>query len=256
MALYAYYKSGQKSCLTDKRLASSVKRSLAGLFFIMGLGLIMVVAFPIVKYQLFYAPKFSYVLSPIPDGFKDNYDFSSPSGESGIPLASSDTTDSEGKDLSNINNWFSDTIDFQEDDFDGTSYSLSIPELEIYNAKVIVGAQDLSENLSQYSGTAIPGKSGNTVVLGHSVLPQFFNPKNYLTIFSLLYQLELGDEIEIKYDGRSYNYLIDDIYEVQPTNLSPLSQRYDDSFLTLITCSPPGTYLRRLIVHAKLTTIK
>jgi sortase A len=254
MALYAYYKSELRSC--PKRLSSTVKRCMAGLFFVMGAGLILVVAFPIIKYQLLYAPKFSYVLSPIPDGYKDNYDFSSLIGEDSIPLASSDALGPENKDLSNINNWFSDTLDFQKDDFDGTSYFLSVPELEIYNAKVIVGAQDLSENLSQYSGTAIPGKPGNTVILGHSVLPQFFNPNNYLTIFSLLYRLELGDEIIIKYDGRSYSYLIDDIYEVQPTNLSPLAQRYDDSFLTLITCSPPGTYLRRLIVQAKLTTIK
>jgi Sortase (surface protein transpeptidase) len=134
---------------------------------------------------------------------------------------------------------------------------LSIPVLEIYDAKVIVGAQDLSENLSQYSGDCSSGQTREYCYFGGiQFCRNFFNPNNYLTIFSLLYQLELGDEIIIEYDGRSYSYLVDDIYEVQPTNLSPLAQRYDDSFLTLITCSPPGTYLRRLIVQAKLTTIK
>jgi len=98
----------------------------------------------------------------------------------------------------------------------------------------------------------MPGKTGNTVIFGHSVLPQFFTPKNYTTIFSTLYTLKIGDEITISYDGITYTYVIQYMYEVKPDNLQPLEQTYDDKYLTLITCTPPGTYLRRLIVQAVL----
>jgi len=40
--------------------------------------------------------------------------------------------------------------------------------------------------------------------------------------------------------------------EVEPEDLSILEQRFDDSYLTLVTCVPPGTYLRRLVVRARL----
>jgi sortase A len=105
----------------------------------------------------------------------------------------------------------------------------------------------------EYPGTANPGQPGNTVLFGHSVLPQFFNPKNYLTIFSTLPTLKDGDEILVNFDGVNYRYLVEEMVEVSPEDTSVLEQRYDDSYITLITCVPPGTYLRRLIVRGRLT---
>jgi len=74
-----------------------------------------------------------------------------------------------------------------------------------------------------------------------------------LTIFSTLYKLEQGDEIIVEYDKSTYKYIVEEMFEVKPTNLSVLDQRFDDKILTLITCSPPGTYLRRLIIRASLS---
>jgi len=45
------------------------------------------------------------------------------------------------------------------------------------------------------------------------------------------------------------------MYEVAPTDLSVLEQHFDGRYLTLITCSPPGTYLRRLIIKARIVEI-
>jgi sortase A len=111
---------------------------------------------------------------------------------------------------------------------------------------------DLKKSLIQYPQTALPGQLGNAVVFGHSVLPQFFNPKSYLTIFSTLYKLKQGDEIIINFDKSTYKYIIEEMYEIQPTDFSVLEQRFDNKNLTLITCSPPGTYLRRLVIKAQL----
>ena len=130
---------------------------------------------------------------------------------------------------------------------------MSIPKLKISNAVVTVGSMDLKKSLIQYPQTALPGQLGNAVIFGHSVLPQFFNPKSYLTIFSTLYKLEQGDEILIDYDNVQYEYIVDEMFEVKPTDLSVLEQRFDQKNLTLITCSPPGTYLRRLIIKTSLS---
>lgn len=131
-------------------------------------------------------------------------------------------------------------------------YSLTIPSLGIFNAIVQVGGEDLSKNLIQYGGTAYPGDFGNAVIFGHSVLPQFFNPKDYMTIFSLLPTLKYGDEILVDFDGVRYRYQVEEMVEVKPDDLAILEQRFDDSYLSMVTCVPPGTYLRRLVVRARL----
>ena len=133
-----------------------------------------------------------------------------------------------------------------------THYTLSIPKLKIEKAVVHIGGEDLMDSLIQYPGTALPGQYGNTVVFGHSVLPQFFNPKNYKTIFSTLPTLKKGEEILIDFDGILYRYEVVSLYEVLPENVSVLEQHYNAEYLTLITCVPPGTYLKRLVVNARL----
>ena len=131
------------------------------------------------------------------------------------------------------------------------SYLLSIPRLRITNALVKIGTDDLTKNLIHYGGTGLPGKYGNAVIFGHSVLPQFFDPANYLTIFSLLPTLKEGDDIFIKFDGVDYRYTVESKLITSAEDVSGLEQRFDDSYLTLVTCFPPGTYLKRLWLTAR-----
>ena len=133
-------------------------------------------------------------------------------------------------------------------------YTISIPKLRIDKATVSVGGEDLSKSLIQYPGTALPGKLGNSVIFGHSILPLFYNPKNYESIFSLIPRLKVGDEINIDYDGVSYMYRVEKLFEVLPTDLQVLDQDTSDSFLTLVTCVPPGdpNKPKRLIVRARI----
>ncbi len=164
---------------------------------------------------------------------------------------------SPGQELLNPNDWFPNypLAAYQTDLASNTGiseYRLSIPSLKIQDAVVRLNETDLSRSLIQYGNTALPGKVGNTVILGHSSLPQFFNPKNYKTIFSVLPQIKLGDVVVVEVDQTRYVYQVIDKYEVKPTEVSVLDQDYDQEMMTLITCTPPGTYLRRLIVQAKL----
>ncbi|HJX45788.1 MAG TPA: sortase, partial [Patescibacteria group bacterium] len=131
---------------------------------------------------------------------------------------------------------------------------ISIPKLKIKNATVAIGGEDLSKSLIQYPGTALPGRDGNAVIFGHSILPRFYNPKDYIAIFSTLTDLAKGDEIEVNYDGVNFLYRVVDMFEVLPTDIQVLEQDVSDSYLTLVTCTPPGDPRdpKRLIVRAKV----
>lgn len=131
-------------------------------------------------------------------------------------------------------------------------YALSIPKLNIENAKVVIGGEDLNKSLVHYLPKSLPGEYGNVVIFGHSTLPQLYNVKDYKTIFTYLPSLEKNDIIKIKINDMEYIYQVYDMFVVNPDEVSVLNQQTDDSYLTLITCVPPGTYLKRLVVKAKL----
>ncbi|RJR16282.1 class E sortase [Candidatus Microgenomates bacterium] len=157
----------------------------------------------------------------------------------------------ETVDYSKVSNWLPKVQEKQATPAVNT-YFLSIPKLGIYRAKVRIGTDDLSQNLIHYGGTGLPGKPGNSVIFGHSVLPAFFDPENYLTIFSLLPTLKEGDDIFVHYDGVDYRYQVIGERVTDPTDVSGLEQQYDDSYVTLVTCVPPGTYWKRLWLKLQL----
>ncbi len=134
-------------------------------------------------------------------------------------------------------------------------YSLSIPKLSIDHAKVFVGGEDLTQGLVQYLPTSYPGEYGNIAIFGHSTLPQLYNPKDYKSIFTYLPSLEKGDRVTVHFDGFDYEYQIDEMFVIKPEQVSILEQRYDASYITLVTCVPPGTYWNRLVLRGKLTSL-
>lgn len=156
------------------------------------------------------------------------------------------------QDFTRLENWFSANPLPSPSPSKITHYNLSIPKLGIQDAIVTVGGNDLAKSLIHYPSTANPGEPGTPVIFGHSVLRQFYNPKNYLTVFSTIMTLQTGDQIIIKYNGVTYTYKVTDKLEVKPTDVEVLSQRFDGRFLKLITCVPEGTYLRRGIIVAQL----
>ncbi len=137
-------------------------------------------------------------------------------------------------------------------------FTISIPKLNIERAKVEINASSLNPDkaLGHYKGTALPGEIGNSFIYGHSVLPMFYNPKNYKTIFSTLNKLEPGDEIFVEYNGTMLTYVVEDKKVVPTKDVKPLQEVkpkfLNESTLTLMTCTPPGTRLKRLLVTATL----
>lgn len=137
-------------------------------------------------------------------------------------------------------------------------FYITIPQLKIKDAVVETESPSLNpdESLGHYPGTALPGENGNAFIYGHSVLPWFFNSNNYKTIFSTLGKLEPGDEFFITYNNREYTYVVESTKELAPEDVNPLAEikpKYlNESTVVLMTCSPPGTKLKRLLVNAIL----
>jgi len=214
------------------------------IFLFLGLVFLGGAIFPIVSYQLKISPNFQDEIISAVVSNSDSF-LLSPFNK----VLGEETSNS----FSNIYNWFSEIPSFPENFKTNISYYISIPQLKIFEAKVNEGVENLDKNLVQYPGTGIPGRPGNVVIFGHSALPRFFNPKNYKTVFSTLPTIKKGAEILVDYDNVRYTYLVEDLREVTPDDISILEPKYDDAYITLITCVPPGTTLRRLIVRGRLT---
>lgn len=234
---YCYLKSaplGQQ--LAQQRRITFLLKGFSVLALVVGLVLISNAALPILYYELTNSRFTQRLVSPLVS--------------QGIILGEESAVD-----YSNPKSWFPDAPVLPPKPSKITHYNLSVPKLKIEEATVRIGGEDLMKSLIQYPGTALPGQYGNTVIFGHSVLPQFFNPKNYKTIFSTLPKMEEDDEILVNFDGIQYRYVVRKIVEAKPEDVAVLEQRYDSQWLSLITCVPPGTYLRRLIVWAQLVSI-
>ena len=108
----------------------------------------------------------------------------------------------------------------------------------------------LEMGVVHYPGTAKPGQAGNFFVTGHSSYYPWAQG-NYKTIFARLHELEVGDEYWVYYGGDKHRYRVMGKKEVRPSNVAVLDQPIDKRVSTLMTCTPTGTTLRRLILTAE-----
>jgi sortase A len=137
---------------------------------------------------------------------------------------------------------------------------LIIPKINVdvpadYNAKPDYDSQMASmQNGVAYFGIpgadSKPGQIGNTVLSGHSS-NDIIDQGSYKFIFARLDQLNNGDTIYLNYNGKRYMYTVTKKQIVKPTNVSALVYKTDKPILTLITCTPLGTSLNRLLVTAE-----
>lgn len=235
MGKYYYKKSKEGKLRKYLRLISI-------LLFIIGSLIISYVLFPLISWQIYFESAFA----------SQNITSSIPRANI-VDLAKNSIDET---DYTRAENWFP---KFNPTATSGQaqipSYTISIPSIKIENAEVSTVDTDLTKHLVNYQGTGIPGKNGNAVIFGHSTLPQLFNAKNYKTIFANAYKLKNGDSIYVLLNGVTYTYKIFKTIVVDPSDTSALAQDYNNSHVTLVTCTPPGTIWKRLIVKARLQKI-
>lgn len=213
-----------------------------------GIGIVVYIFLPLILWQITYAPIFAAqnVTAPIPKR--------TIVGPSTVQsLIASSLHSLSGIDYTNAQNWFP--------GYSGTrntiakSYFLTLPQIHVSNVFVSGADNDLTRHLVHFGDSALPGQKGTTIIFGHSTLPQLYSPTDYKTIFAHLHEIQIGDKIYATMDSVRYNYTIYSILVVDPEDTSVLTQNYDDSYMTIITCTPPGTIWKRLVVQARLDKI-
>ena len=107
----------------------------------------------------------------------------------------------------------------------------------------------LERGVVHYAGTSVPGQAGNNVIVGHSS-NNFLNSGKFKFAFVLLDRLDIGDTFILHFEGTRYVYKVNNKQVVEPTDFS-LVQPTAVPTTTLITCTPPGTSWKRLIIQAE-----
>lgn len=136
-------------------------------------------------------------------------------------------------------------------------FHLEIPKLNL-NAPIIADVpgdnkeayfKALENGVAHFAGTKKPGEGGNIFIFGHS---SFYSwaAGDYKEIFKDLEQVSVGDEISVWYNQKEYKYKVTETKVVDPMDTSVLEPTTEEQ-LVLMTCVPPGTKEKRLIVIAK-----
>jgi sortase A len=105
--------------------------------------------------------------------------------------------------------------------------------------------EQLKKGVGQHIGSAQPGQPGNLVLSAHNDI--------YGEIFRHLDKLELGDEIVISTERRSYTYVVNKIDVVAPTAVEVMAPT-DHASTTLISCYPYLVNNKRIVVFADLAS--
>jgi LPXTG-site transpeptidase (sortase) family protein len=106
----------------------------------------------------------------------------------------------------------------------------------------------LESGVVHYPTTVRPGETGNAAFFGHSS-NNIFNKGKYKFAFVLLHTLVPGDTFYLTYQGKVYVYKVISRTIVDPSEVGVLGPvPGQTATATLITCDPPGTSLKRLIV--------
>jgi sortase A len=137
------------------------------------------------------------------------------------------------------------------------NFSIVIPKIGA-NSKILqnINASDeniyldaLNRGVAHTLGTSFPGEGGHIFLFAHST-DYFWNVGSYNAIFYLLYKLEKNDEVDIFYQGQRYVYRVIGSEIVNPSQVQYLTRKTNREFLTLQTCWPLGTTLKRLLIFA------
>lgn len=227
------------------------KYKLAAKFFsifliVIGFGFFIYTFFPLISWQIYFAPAFASqkIDAPIPQ-----HNIINPASVGSLITAATTTVSS---DYTNANNWYPEVQVKEKVNID---YTISIPKIDIKDAIVTNRDADLTKHLVHYNSDSYPPKLGNSIIFGHSTLPQLYDKNNYKTIFANAYKISIGDFILVNVNGNSHTYKVESVTVVDPSDTSVLSQNFTDSFLTIITCTPPGTIWKRLIIKARISEI-
>ena len=142
-----------------------------------------------------------------------------------------------------------------------TNFSIIIPKINA-NTKVINNVDPfnsheyqiaLTRGVAHAKGSSTPNSGGNTFIFAHSA-GNWYQANQYNAVFYLLNKLTKGDEIIVYYQNQAYHYSVTDTKLVNGNEINYLTGNSSNQ-LTLMTCWPPGTTLKRLLIIAHLKNV-
>ena len=110
---------------------------------------------------------------------------------------------------------------------------------------------ELQNWVVHYPWTAKAGEEWNLFITWHSSYYPW-DPWQYKSIFARLTYLEVWDEYFVFQNQKKYWYKVIERKVVKPNDVSVLKQERWKKISTLMTCTPVGTALRRLIIKSEL----
>jgi len=139
-----------------------------------------------------------------------------------------------------------------------TDFGILIPKIEA-NAPIVaevdpydsqIYQRELTKGVAHAAGTGLPGEDKTMFLFAHAS-GDIAMARRYNSIFYLLNKMEPNDEITIFYRGAPYKYQVSQVKTVNPDAVDYLENN-SDTDLILMTCTPPGTTWKRLLVFATL----
>ena len=124
--------------------------------------------------------------------------------------------------------------------------TIHIPRINL-NMPIVQGIDDSALDLGagHIVESDYPGQIGNCVLTGH-------RSYTYGKLFNRLNEIEIGDEVEIGFEGVSFIYEVYHKKIIAPDDLSVLNRNEKDRVLTLITCHPIRIANKRMVLHCIL----
>lgn len=138
--------------------------------------------------------------------------------------------------------------------------SLEILKLGISASLILVEKKSevqaaLKRGVVLFPGSALPGEKGETIILGHSA-PSSWPKKNpYYFIFSRISELKEKDEIILNFENKKYRYLVKEKIFLKKGEELPQDLTNSENILVLISCWPPETGTKRIVILAELRII-
>ena len=136
------------------------------------------------------------------------------------------------------------TITEPEPDAAGYIGYLSVPDVNIKRGFADFDSPNntLKKNILLVEGSTMPDvDKGNLILAGH-------NGHSKVSFFNDLYKLKTGAHAYITYNGKLYNYVLKDRYDVPKVGTINIRRNVDVTTLTLITCHRTDNHLQVVFI--------
>ena len=156
------------------------------------------------------------------------------------------TTTNSGPQVQEENAPVNEEPEFYEEEIDYSVYYgvLEIPRIGLKRGFYSVDSKynNIEHNVTLVNGSDMPDvPNGNLILMAHS-------GDSYISYFAYLYMLEIGDDCYIMYNGLVYHYRIVNIYDVEKNGIVNIDRNYDQTTLTMITCTKNSDSLQTVYI--------